>query len=98
MPVARHRVAVGIELWLDARESFDGLGFRRFDFELKQRRRPVQIQNVWLSHVPKTESGGRDGADAAANCDQTDEEPNPSHAAPVKGEQNRAWRNNERHD
>jgi hypothetical protein len=53
---------------------------------------------VWLSHIPKTESSSRDGTDRAANRDQTDEEPNPSDAAPVKGEKNRAWSHDERHD
>jgi len=90
--------SVGIELWLDAGEAFDRLAFRCFDFELKKGVRPVQIQNVRLSHVPKTESGSRNGADRASKPRSNRRRANPSDAAPVKGEKNRAWSDDETHD
>src|SRR5882724_2668187 len=98
MPVAGHRVAVGIELWLDAGETFDGLAFRRFDFELKQRRWPIDVQNMRLTRIPKAEPGRCDGNDRETNRDQAGQKPEPSYPAPIKHDENRAWRNNQRHD
>src|SRR6184192_1017142 len=98
MPVAGHRIAIRIELWLDIGQTFDGLAFRRFDFEFKQRRWPVQIQNMWLSHVPKSEARCSDDNDRETHSDQPDQKPKPSYSSPVKREKNRAWRNDHGND
>src|SRR4030095_6779451 len=59
VPVTWHRVAVCIELGLDVGKIFDGLTSGWFHFKLEQRRRAIDVQNMWLTGIPNSDTGHR---------------------------------------
>ena len=98
VPVTWHGVAIGIELGLNIRETFDGLPSRWFYFKLKQRRRPINVQNMRLTGVPNSKSGHRNNTKRYTNSYQPDEKPKSSCAAPIKRQKNQARRDDARYD
>src|SRR6058998_1975674 len=56
VPVTRHGITVGVEFRLNVSKSFEGLPGRRFHFEFEKRCRPIEVENMWLSGIPNSQT------------------------------------------
>src|SRR5437899_331821 len=84
VPITRHPITVGVEFRLNVRKSFERLTSWRFHFEFEKRCRPIEVENMWLSCIPNSQTRCSDGCDRDTNHHQPDEQPDASHAAPVE--------------
>src|SRR5262249_25653564 len=72
-------------------KSFEGLTSWRFHFEFEKGCRPIEVENMWLSGIPNSQTRRCDGRDRDTNHYQPDEQPDASHSAPVECDKDGPW-------